>query len=97
MGIVETFFEEMRGRGFRFKNMRHMLHLFLDYLDLSHQDLTTQNNKYDFIRTLKEHVKYPLTYRLRDYRKHGLYDTRILETDMDTDSDSSELCVVMND
>ena len=82
----------MKGRGYRFKSMRDLLRIFLDYLDLSHRDLTIQTNKYDFIQTLKKHVRYPLTYRLQDFRKHGLYDTRTFETDSDVDSgDSSEL------
>jgi hypothetical protein len=91
MGIVAVFFETLRARGKTFKDMKDLLCQFLDFLDLSHPDLTTQTNRYDFIHTLKLHVKNPLMHRLRDWRRHGLYDDIVLVDDMDVDSgDSTE-------
>jgi hypothetical protein len=91
MGIVNTFFETLRARGKTFKDMKDLLRQFLEFLDLSHPELTRQTNRYDFIHILKEHVRNPMTHRLRDWRKYGLYDEVMFVTDMDVSSgDSSE-------
>ena len=89
MEIVDKFFRTMRMRGVTFKNLYHLLELFLAFLDLDHPDLVTQTDRYSFITVLKHHVENPTTYRLPDWRRYGLYDTHRLQTDMDVDSPPS--------
>jgi hypothetical protein len=89
MGIVEAYFDVMRARGKTFKDMKDLLRQFLDFLDLSHPGLTTQNNRYDFVHNLKLHIQNPVTYRLQNWRKYGIYDCETLETDMDVSSGDS--------
>jgi hypothetical protein len=56
-------------------NPIQLIHEFMRYLDIHHDDLLRTKTRYDFIHTLRSHVINPTKHRTPIWRRGGLYDT----------------------